>query len=380
MPLVESSPSLRKNGEPTKKKLEWSLEEIMNYMRISVSLAATLWLLIIASDVLKPLMIAGFVVLLINALAATVTRSMYGPDRRPSRLSKGVSALFFVCLFLVLTSLVATNAAELRDALPLYEANLDALIATVAERFGLQGSFGIVELIAKIDLTSVFVGIAGTAASFIGAAIVILFYTIFIFVEEGVVEKKLAAIVSDPERRGEVEEVISKINREIERYLGIKLILGIVQAAPTYLILHVVGVDAAVFWTVIIFFFSFIPTVGTLVGITFPSLMALVQFDTPQPFLIVLGTLASIQLLASNGLEPRLMGKSLNLSPLAIFLAIFAGGAIWGIVGALIVVPMLAVSVIVLARVPSMRPVAILLSSDGDIEDRDASDAGFKAE
>ncbi len=344
----------------------------MNYLRITVSLAATLWLLIIARDVLQPLLFAGFIVLLINALAATVTRAVHGADRRPSRLSKGISALFFVCLFVVLTSLFASNAAELRDALPLYEANLDALIATIADRFGLQGSFRIPELIAKIDLSSVFVELAGTAAGFLGTVIVILFYIIFIFVEEGVVEQKLAALVSDPERRDEVEAVISKINREIERYLGIKLILGVVQAAPTYLILHLVGVDAAAFWAVVIFFFSFIPTVGTLVGIMFPSLMALVQFDNIQPFLIVVGTLATVQLLASNGLEPRLMGKSLNLSPLAIFLAIFTGGAIWGIVGALIVVPILAVCVIVFARVPSLRPVAILLSSDGDLEDRDA--------
>ena len=344
----------------------------MNYLRITVSLAATLWLLIIARDVLQPLLMAGFIALLINALAATVTRVAHGPDRRPSRLLTGASALFFVCLFLVLASLIASNAAQLRDALPLYEANLDALIATIADRFGLQGSFRIVELIAKIDLSSVFVEIAGTAASFLGTAIVILFYIIFIFVEEGVVEQKLAALVSDPERRDEVEAVISRINREIERYLGIKLILGIVQAAPTYLILHLVGVDGAAFWAVVIFFFSFIPTVGTLVGIMFPSLIALVQFDNIQPFLIVVGTLATVQLLASNGLEPRLMGKSLNLSPLAIFLAIFSGGAVWGIIGALIVVPILAVCVIVFARVPSLRPVAILLSSDGDLEDRDA--------
>jgi len=44
----------------------------MNYLRITVSLAATLWLLIIARDVLQPLLIAGFIALLINALAATV--------------------------------------------------------------------------------------------------------------------------------------------------------------------------------------------------------------------------------------------------------------------------------------------------------------------
>ena len=65
----------------------------------------------------------------------------------------------------------------------------------------------------------------------------------------------------------------------------------------------------------------------TLVGIIFPSLMALVQFETFGPFFIVVGTLAAVQLSASNFLEPRLMGKSLNLSPLAIFLKPLGGSS-----------------------------------------------------
>ena len=136
---------------------------------------------------------------------------------------------------------------------------------------------------------------------------------------------------------------------------------------PTYIVLSLVEVDAAAFWAIVIFFFSFIPTIGSLVGIIFPSLMALVQFETVGPFFIVVGTLAAVQLLASNYLEPRLMGRSLNLSPLAIFLAIFAGGALWGIVGAIIIVPLLAVAMIVFAQIPSMRSVAILLSGDGEV-------------
>ena len=51
-----------------------------------------------------------------------------------------------------------------------------------------------------------------------------------------------------------------------------------------------------------------------------------------------------------------------------LFLAAFAGGALWRIVGVLIVVPVLAVCIIVFGRIPSMRPVAVLPSSDGRVE------------
>jgi predicted PurR-regulated permease PerM len=158
------------------------------------------------------------------------------------------------------------------------------------------------------------------------------------------------------------------IVREIELYMGVRVALGLVQAAPTYIALALVGVDAPGFWAIMIFCASFVPTIGTLIGIVMPALMALVQFDTVGPFLMVVSILLPVQLLASNLLEPALLSRSMNISPLAVFVGIFAGGALWGIVGALIVVPVLAICIIVFGRIPSMRSVAVLLSSDGRME------------
>jgi predicted PurR-regulated permease PerM len=98
------------------------------------------------------------------------------------------------------------------------------------------------------------------------------------------------------------------------------------------------------------------------------ALMALVQFDTVGPFLMVVSILLPVQLLASNLLEPALLSRSMNISPLAVFVGIFAGGALWGFVGALIVVPVLAICIIVFGRIASMQSVAVLLSSDGPVE------------
>lgn len=337
------------------------------YTSTVVAIAATLWLLIQARAVLEPFMIALFVWFLLNAIAGTWTRYVHGPDAEPTRLARAVSGTVFILSLVMLTLLVAKNADRLRSQIPVYEANLDAIISKLATAAGIESYFSVGELITKIDLTSIALQLAGTAANLVSMLIIIIVYIVFISMESGAAERKLAAMAASPERRVKITGVSRQINRDIETYLGIKVILGIVQAVPTYFVLSMVGVDAASFWAIVIFFFSFVPTIGSLVGIIFPSLMALVQFETFGPFFVVVGTLAAVQLSASNFLEPRLMGKSLNLSPLAIFLAIFAGGALWGIVGALIIVPLLAVAMIVFAQIPSMRAVAILLSGDGDI-------------
>lgn len=341
----------------------------------TVSIAAMLWLLVEARAVLEPLIIAIFTWFMLNAMASAWTRLVHGPDVAPSGFARGMSAVVFTLVLMLVGMMTASKAGALSAELPAYEARLDGLIASVSSALGLEGTLQIGALMGRIDLSSVVLNAAGTAASFLSTLAIIICYIAFLFVEDNVAPMKLAALYPDPERRTEMAGVLSQINREIETYLGLKLLIGIVQAVPTFVVLTLVGVEAPEFWAVLIFFLSFIPTIGSLAGIILPSLMALLQFDTMGPFLIVLATLLVVQVSASNVLEPRLMGKTLNLSPLAILVAVFAGGAIWGIVGALIVVPFLAIAVIIFARLPSMRPVAVLLSGDGRLH----GDAGLDA-
>ncbi|MEM7176886.1 MAG: AI-2E family transporter [Pseudomonadota bacterium] len=339
----------------------------MTYLKVIIGTAVTLWLLVEARGVLQPIVIAVVFWFVLKAMARLMTRYAMGPGIPPARWAKGVSALLLVGILVMLASMVASNATDIQGSLPVYEANLDRLISKAAAAVGHSSTINVAEIIQRVDLSSAALGFAGSAAGMLTSVIIIIFYVVFIFVEDGVVQAKLTAIVEDPVRRAEINELMSRITHEVERYLGVKVILGIVQAVPTFLVLAYVGVNGAAFWAVLVFFFSFIPTVGTLVGIFFPALMTLMQFEEIGPFLTVALTLGIVQLLASNLLEPQLMGHTLNLSPLAIFISIFAGGAIWGIVGALIIVPVLAVIVIVCATVPELRPIAVILSSDGQI-------------
>ena len=92
------------------------------------------------------------------------------------------------------------------------------------------------------------------------------------------------------------------------------------------------------------------------------------QFDTLGPFFVLVLSLTAIQLVIGSVLEPMLMGHTLNMSPFAIILSLAFWGAIWGIVGMFLSVPIMVLVMIVCAHIPSWRWVAILLSKDGCVE------------
>jgi predicted PurR-regulated permease PerM len=68
-------------------------------------------------------------------------------------------------------------------------------------------------------------------------------------------------------------------------------------------------------------------------------------------------------------IEPALLGRSLNLSPLVVIVSLVVWGTIWGVVGMFLCVPITVVMLIVLAHFETTRPVAVLLSADGKIPD-----------
>jgi len=160
---------------------------------------------------------------------------------------------------------------------------------------------------------------------------------------------------------------IHRIDRDIRVYIRIKTTLAVATAAFAYTVMAWVGVDFAAFWAVMVFFFYYIPTVGSILAIAAPAVLALVQFDHLTPFLIVLLVFGTIRIVTANVIEPTIMGRTLNLSPLVVIVSLVVWGTIWGVVGMFLCVPIMVVALIVLAQFETTRPLAVLLSADGRI-------------
>ncbi|MFT6843254.1 MAG: AI-2 transport protein TqsA [Psychroserpens sp.] len=127
-------------------------------------------------------------------------------------------------------------------------------------------------------------------------------------------------------------------------------------------------VDAPFFWALLIFLLNYIPTIGSLIATVFPAVFSLIQFGEFGPFIIILVGLGILEWLIGNIIEPRVMGKSLNISPLVTIIALVSWGQIWGITGMLLSVPITVVMVIVLSQFESTKKVAIILSENGDLD------------
>jgi AI-2 transport protein TqsA len=112
---------------------------------------------------------------------------------------------------------------------------------------------------------------------------------------------------------------------------------------------------------------NYIPYIGPWLGVIFPAFLALVQFDTLTPFLVTTIGLAIIQFTGGSIIEPRLMGTGLNVSPVFMLMSLALWGTIWGVVGMFLAVPIMVVVMIVCSHFEATRPMAVLLSSDGQL-------------
>jgi AI-2 transport protein TqsA len=90
-----------------------------------------------------------------------------------------------------------------------------------------------------------------------------------------------------------------------------------------------------------------------------------VQFDTITPFLLVVVGLGSTQFIIGNIVEPIFMGRSLNLSSFMILASLMFWGAVWGVPGMILSVPIMVTAAIICSHIPGMQWAAIFLSADG---------------
>ena len=125
--------------------------------------------------------------------------------------------------------------------------------------------------------------------------------------------------------------------------------------------------DLAITFGVLSFFLNFIPFVGSVLSILIPLFFSIIQFlNFFEPLLTFL-CLSLVQIYVGNILEPKLMGKTLNISPLVMIIFLTILGKFWGIAGMFLSVPLLVVILITLSRIKSTRKIAILLSEKGDL-------------
>ena len=336
-------------------------------------MALFVYLMVVAESILQPLAVAIFIVILLDALTARLTALPLGPYRMPAWLGMALSIILFVGAFIALGSLIRSNVAAVSSALPEYADNFAALLERVVTVLQLEEIPTIQDLREQIDINAILGATVSTLAAFTGNTLTVVFYIIFILLEQVTFGTKLKNLFQKRDDHRRAIEMLGRITRDIQTYLGLKTLMSAITGGLSYIVMALLGVDFAAFWAVLIFVLNFIPYVGSLIGVAFPAILTLVQFDTLTPFVITAVVLTLVQLAVGNVLEPKMMGRSLNLSPLVIMLSLAVFGQIWGIMGMILSMPLMVILLIVCAGFDATRPIAILMSANGEIGKTDSA-------
>jgi predicted PurR-regulated permease PerM len=124
------------------------------------------------------------------------------------------------------------------------------------------------------------------------------------------------------------------------------LLIGFISAV----ILWAFGVDFFIVWGAITFVLNFIPNIGSLVATILPVLMSLVQYESFGYTIAIVAVLTIAQNVTGNYIEPKVFGESLGLNPLIILLSFLLWGYIWGIMGAILAIPLTSIVKIIIAN------------------------------
>lgn len=333
---------------------------------ITVSLA--MYILIAGQSFFIPFLIALVIAYLIIAVGEMFGKLQIAGRSMPRFMSFAAAIFLIGGAMYFVGQMVGNNVVTVMETAPIYQAKMQALIQRVFTFF----EWPIPDFARKFrefDFSSILTQIVFVMTDVAGRTGMITVYVLFMLLEYHYFDQKIMAVFQTEEGKKSARKMMTKISKQMKSYIVIKTLLSTLTALLSYGVMVFVGVDFADFWAFLIFILNFIPTIGSIIATAFPCLLTLIQFGTLAPFLAVTLMLVSIQFVIGNVIEPRVMGKQFNLSGLVIIIFLTLWGQIWGVIGMLLCVPLLMMLSIILSNFPKMRPIAILLSQTGKLDD-----------
>jgi len=270
---------------------------------------------------------------------------------------------FFICY--LLGALFYSSGKGFAAELPKYGQKVSPILSSIQEKFKLIGTeWQLIDWVEQVNLdkiASFILSSLGPFFAFIKNLFLIFIFLVFILAEREIIEKKITKSFSGSQSK-RIVDVIQKINNQIQRYLAIKTVISFITGVFVTIVLLLFGVDFAVVFGFFTFLLNYIPNIGSIIATAFPVTIAVFQFETLWPALWILIIIIAIQMIMGNFIEPRVIGKGLDLSPLVVLLSLFFWGWLWGLPGMILAVPITAIIKIVCANFPSLRPLAVLMS------------------
>lgn len=198
-----------------------------------------------------------------------------------------------------------------------------------------------------------------------GTTIAITFVlSLFLLASGNLFYQKIVQSFSRLSDKKKVLRIVYSIEGEISRYLLTITIINIMVGIFIGCGLWLIGIENPLVWGVLAFLLNYLPYIGALISIVLVGIISIVTFDNLFYSLLAPGLILFSHVAEGQFLTPMLVGRRMELNAVAVFISISFWSWLWGIIGALIAVPILVVIKVVADHVEGLKPLGNFLSGD----------------
>ena len=329
-------------------------------------LIAVGFILHILQSVFKPLFIALFLSYIFEPLLKLMRRI-----KIPKFVAIFLVLIVTFVIFYLIGLIIYSNINAFSEEFPKYQEKFNELYLSIirgleipqeqVQQYYTQIDWG--TLLQKLSLPSILSSSVGSFINFLANLFLILLFTVYIMLGREHLVTNIGKAFPG-EKSETIYRVMENINKGVQKYFFAKILISLGTGFCATIVLLIFGVDFAWIWGLLTFLLNFIPNIGSVVATFPPILVAIFQFGGFFPALWIGLLLILIQLIWGNILDPAIMGKSLNMSPLVIIISLIFWGFIWGPIGMILAVPISSTIQIICSNIEPLKPISILIADE----------------
>ncbi len=205
--------------------------------------------------------------------------------------------------------------------------------------------------------------LAGTR-SFLGQALTLLVVLLFLLADGDALLRRFVEILPGLPEKKRAVSIATEVERNISGYLATITLMNLLVGVANGLSVWAFGLPDPLLWGTVAFLLNYIPILGALTGMTIFFFVGLFSFSSVLWALAPSGVYLLIHILEGETITPMLLARRFTLNPLLVILALMFWDWLWGVAGALLAVPLLAVFKILCDNIEVLTPIGHLLGAE----------------
>lgn len=338
-----------------------------SYIRIALVLLIfylSYWLLVTFSALLIPLVFSLVIALLLYPVCRWLEKK---------RIPRGLAIILAILGMLIIMGgigfLLTNEVMRLSSELPVMQERIgiafEDLQAWIERRFKMSPQAQIEWVETKtsefLETSGTFMGgIINATAGFLIAIGLIPFYIFFILYYRDLI-KEFVYNANQEANHENVTQILTNIQKVVQHYLlGLSTVIGIVFVM-NFIALLLIGVKHALLFAILAALLTAIPYIGVFIGSMLPALYALAMTGSFVQPLLIYASFTVIQNIEANIITPKITGGRVSINPLTAIVALLFGGMVWGIMGMIMFIPLVAIVKVVFDNIEPLKPYGLLL-------------------